>query len=105
MSTAHPGHQRLSFWRTKLDPLETDDDPPLPAVFDLKQLNDRPTPSLDFAHDLLVNVQRVVRGLLQETFIRDTANIRQPIVELGWTTSGESALGDKVASELLGDGG
>ena len=56
--------------------LETDDDPPLPALFNLKHLNNRSTPPLDLIHDFLVDVDSVVRSLVEESSVRNTSDIR-----------------------------
>jgi len=58
------------------DSLETNDDPPLPALFNLKHLNNRSTPPLDLIHDFLVDVDSVVRSLVEESSVRNTSDIR-----------------------------
>jgi hypothetical protein len=85
--------------------LETNDDPPLPALFNLKHLDNRSTPPLDLIHDLLVDVNGVVRSLLEESSVRDTSDIRQSLGVLDGSGWGEDTSSDKVASELLRDGG
>jgi hypothetical protein len=85
--------------------LETNDDPPLPALFNLKHLNNRSTPPLDLIHDFLVDIDGVVRSFFEESSVRDTSDICQSLGILDWAGWWEDTSSDKVASELLRDGG
>ena len=63
VGTAHP--VRVSDWPASLRSsemcsLETNDDPPFPALLDLKHLNHGSTPPLDLIHDFLVDVDGVI---------------------------------------------
>jgi hypothetical protein len=70
VSSAHPKYQHISFHKeAESDLLETNDEPPLSTVFDLEQLDHWSTPALNLAHNLLVDVESVIRGLFQESLI------------------------------------
>lgn len=84
--------------------LETNDNPPFPALFNLKHLNNRSTSPLDLVHDFLVDVDSVVGSFIEECGIRDTSNIRQSFGVLDGSSGWEDTSSDEVTSELLGNG-
>lgn len=49
--------------------LEPDDHPPLARPFYLKHFNHRSIPALDTPHNILVYLQSIVSGLLQEDLV------------------------------------
>jgi len=85
--------------------LESNNDPPFPTLFNLKHLDNRSTPPFDLIHDFLVNVDSVVRGLVEESSVGNTSDIRQSVGVLDGSGGWKDTSSDKVASELLGDGG
>jgi hypothetical protein len=89
--------------------LVTDDDPPLPTLLDLEQLDHGPTPLPDLVHNMLIDLERLVRGLFQERPVRDGLDVDRLVrVERRRVAFGEDASLQEVASELLtrsrGDG-
>ena len=82
--------------------LVTDDDPPLPTLLDLEQLDHGPAPLPDLVHDMLIDLERLVRGLFQKRPVRDGLDVDRLVrVERGRVTFGEDASLQEVASELL----
>lgn len=82
--------------------LEPNNHPPLPSPLNLEHLNHRPIPRLHAPQDVLVYLQRIFRRLLQERFIRYSADVGFAICACGFGWIGEIAFGDEVATELLG---
>lgn len=82
--------------------LESDDHPPLARSFDLKNFNHGPIPRFDTPHDILVNIQGILSGFLQEDLVRYRADVGFAICASGLGWIGEIALRDEVAAELLG---
>jgi hypothetical protein len=85
--------------------LESNDDSSLSAVLDLVHLDDGTGSSLDLVHDALIDIEGVLRGLFKEDGVRNGSDVGVTLSVLDRARSGEGASGDKVASELLGDGG
>ena len=82
--------------------LVTDDDPPLPALLDLEEFDHGSAPLPDLIHDVLVNLERLVRGLFEERPVRDGLDVDGFVgIERGRVGFGKDASLQKVASELL----
>lgn len=89
--------------------LVPDDHPPLPTLLDLEELDHGPAPLPDLIHDVLIDLERLVRGLFEEGPIRDGLDVDGFVrVERRRVGLREDASLQKVASELLtrsrGDG-
>lgn len=86
--------------------LVRNDNAPLPALLDIIRRNDGPHPPERLVHEFLVDVERVVRRLLEERLVRDPADVNSGLGELlsregnVWSID-KIALGDKVRAELL----
>lgn len=80
--------------------LESDDDSHLPRSLDLVDFDHRSLPPLDFPKDALVDLLRVLRGLLEEDGIRDLVDGSSLSVGSGYVF-GEVRSVDEVASDTV----
>jgi hypothetical protein len=53
-----------------------DNDPAFPCALDFKELDHRSKPLFHTPHDLLINLERVLRRLFQEQLVRHGTNVR-----------------------------
>lgn len=85
--------------------LVTNNKPALSRVLNLEHFDDRSVTALDFVHDSLVHFEGVFARLFEERGVRNGSNVGCALGGFHRPRSGERASRDKVASELLGDGG
>jgi hypothetical protein len=80
---------------------EPNNHPSLARSFYFEHFNHRAISALDAPHDILVDLQCVICGFLQEDLVRYSANVGFAIGTSRRWLIGEIALGDKIATELL----
>lgn len=85
--------------------LVTNNKSALSRVLNLEHFDDRSVTALDFVHDSLVHFEGVFARLFEERGVRNGSNVGCALGGFHRPRSGERASRDKVASELLGDGG
>ena len=99
---AHPAlSQPYNSSKVNARSLVPNDQPPLPTLLNLIHLNHRSIPPLNLIHHHLINLQRVLTRLLEETLVRDSLQLRRAGTRLGRWSGWEGTSGDEVAPELL----
>ena len=79
----------------------SDDDPAFPGALDLEELNDGSVALEDIPHDILIQIEGVFGGLVEEGLVTDGTNVDLAVRKIDFgKIGGERAARDEVAAQM-----